>query len=179
MTIHFRNTFRDMLAFARYHHIRNWFVWVLWGIVLAITTAQTIQSVPPQMGVVGGAVFVIFTELLVACLWVAIVSTIVIVYMAASRTRNKTFLTEHTLTLTPEGVTAETPFATMTHTWAGIVRVARTSNHLFLYIAHDAAHIVPRRAVASQGDWDRLYEYVCRATAAGATQIVPAGAPEP
>ncbi len=80
--------------------------------------------------------------------------------------RNKTFLTDHTLTLTPEGVTEETAFNTATHTWTGVVRVARTSHHLFSYIAQHAAHVVPRNAVSTQQDWDALYELVRKGVAA-------------
>ncbi len=48
MTIRYRNSFRDTLAFARYNYLHSWIVWVILGLLIAVTLPTTIKDLSPE-----------------------------------------------------------------------------------------------------------------------------------
>lgn len=58
------------------------------------------------------------------------------------------------LALSPEGISQETPGFSGRHRWSGIQGVAKTKDHLFIFIDSSHAYVVPRRAFQSAGDFD-------------------------
>jgi len=56
--------------------------------------------------------------------------------------------------LSPEGLSHESPDCSVRHRWSGIQGVAKTKDHLFIFIDSSHAYVVPRRAFQSAGDFD-------------------------
>jgi hypothetical protein len=67
---------------------------------------------------------------------------------------NPRLFARHRLALLPEGVRFVSPFAEALVRWPGVLRVAVTDEHLFLYTGTDDAHVVPRRVFADPRDFD-------------------------
>ena len=75
--------------------------------------------------------------------------------------RNKTLLTEHTITLADGSFVEETAYNKTDQKWSGVQKLARTRRHVFIYVAQYAAHVVPRRAFRDDTEWDLFYGF-CR-----------------
>ena len=72
--------------------------------------------------------------------------------------RNKTLLTEHTITLAEGYFIEETAYGKTDHKWSAVQKLARTRRHTFIYIAQYAAHVLPRRAFRDDTEWEAFYE---------------------
>jgi len=75
--------------------------------------------------------------------------------------RNRTFLTEHTITLAEDNFTSESAYAKTEWKWPSVQKIARTNNYCFVYVAQHAAIVVPRRAFADHEQWSYFNDY-CR-----------------
>lgn len=73
--------------------------------------------------------------------------------------RNKTILTEHTVTLSEEGLTEETAYNVTLQKWKGVQRLLRTREYLFIYVSDLMAHVIPRKAFGSAHDDDVFYAF--------------------
>ncbi len=58
------------------------------------------------------------------------------------------------VTLTPEAVRSEGPHTDERFRWTAIERVLETENHLYFYIASARSHVIPRRAFASDAEFE-------------------------
>lgn len=74
--------------------------------------------------------------------------------------RNRTFHTDHTLTLDESGLTEATPYNTSVYKWKAIQKIVQTKKYLFLYVAQQMAHVIPRRAVSSEEEWSHLHDSI-------------------
>jgi hypothetical protein len=66
------------------------------------------------------------------------------------------------LAITPEGINAVTENSRSFESWAAVVKVTATDEHVFLYLTSDMAHVVPRRAFIDRGDFERFVELARR-----------------
>jgi hypothetical protein len=158
MTIHYRNTFPDVVHFVMYHYPRmramqvfiilSFLVlcWLFWG------------TAPSDLGAIGRLIYYFLMFLPFIVVLVIIVPVVTILGMVSKM--NKTFLTEHTMTITPDSLVEQTKYAKAEWHWRGIQAVRRTGQHLFLYVGQHSAHIVPRRAFASESERDQFYEKI-------------------
>jgi hypothetical protein len=160
MTIRYVNTFRDMVAFARYHYVRNWVMQLTLALFVVFTLWTSVRRLDPGDSLVVKILTVVIVEMLLVAGVLALVALATVLSMVSSR--NKTILTEHTITLAPDGLTEQTAFKTTVHNWSAVQKVARTDKYLFVYVSQHAAHVIPRRAVSSQPDWDALCDFICK-----------------
>jgi hypothetical protein len=58
---------------------------------------------------------------------------------------------EHTISLSDEALTEVTAVNETRHLWAGVCNVAETSKHIFIFVAPNAAHVIPKRAFLDPG----------------------------
>lgn len=128
---------------------------MLVSLLIVITVLYSLPSgYPLGTAIITGVVMVLLPLLLIIAM-VTIVS-----FLSAISRRNRTFHTEHTITFDESGLKEATSYNTSTYTWKAIQSVVQTRRHLFLFTAHDSAHVIPRRAVASDEDWRNLHEMV-------------------
>ena len=159
MTIRYTNTFRDIMAFCFYHYPRSPLVIGVYGIGFILVTPLIVQALPSnESPIVKGITFLIME--IIAFVVIAGFFAVTVVLSMVSR-RNKTLLTEHTITIADGSFAEETAYNKTDHKWAGVQKLARTRRYLFIYVAQHAGHVVPRRAFRDNTEWDSFYEF-CR-----------------
>src|ERR1043165_2690233 len=159
MTIRYRNTFRDVMAFCLYHYPRAPVTIGSYGILFAVLSFIIFQALPKEGNVV--TKILVFSAMeIIAFLALAVVLALSVVLSMVSR-RNRTFLTEHTIVLGEEIFTEETVYNKTEQKWTSVQKLARTKHYLFIYLAQHMAHVVPRRAFRDDAEWDAFYDY-CR-----------------
>lgn len=165
MTVRFTITFGDYLAFSLYHYLHSPLILGIYGICFALTTYVNVGVVSEVNTMAGKIItFVILEAAIVGFL--ALILGIAMVLGIISR-RNKTILTEHTITVADDILVEETAFNKTEQKWAGVQKIARTKRHLFIYIAQHLAHVIPLRAFADKAESDAFYEF-CRKKSARA-----------
>jgi hypothetical protein len=75
-------------------------------------------------------------------------------------TKNKSLLTTHVVEVQDQAFYEETPFNRSFHYWPGIARVVRRPGFAAVYLSAVAAHIIPRRAFASDQQVDQFVALV-------------------
>jgi hypothetical protein len=68
--------------------------------------------------------------------------------------RDPTFPRKRRIVLTPEAVEGSTEVSTARTLWEGVLKVAATETHLFIYLAPTQAIVIPGRAFPSDEDFD-------------------------
>jgi len=163
MTVTYRNTFRDRLAFAAYHLPRNPFLLaVMIGLFLLITFQSIVPAVrsgPADKPLFARIIAFIIVELLLLLLILAFWTLITLVTMVSRR--NKTLYCERTITLSDEAFVTESQYGRSETRWPIVQKLARTRTHIFMYLSQESAVIVPRRAFESFAQWDTFYDF-CR-----------------
>ena len=159
MTIRYQNTFRDIVAFCFYHYPRSPLILGFYGFGFAILSAVVFQSVPKDIPIAARIIAFLVMEIIVFG-FLAVIFILSTVLGMISR-RNKTFLTDHSITLAENGFTSETPYSRSELKWSIVQKLARSKNYIFIYVAQHSAHVVPRRAFRDAAEWDSFYEF-CR-----------------
>jgi YcxB-like protein len=163
MTISFRNTFRDHLAFAAYHMLRSPLFLVAAAVILALLTfsmvVPAVSGTEPAAGRVFGFVFM---ELLLVIAIAAFFALTTILGMVLRK--DKTLMAERTVTLGEDGFMVESIYAKSEYKWPMIRKLARTNGHVFLYFSQLSALVIPRRAFEGVAQRDAFYDYCRRKT---------------
>ena len=157
MTIRYKNMFRDLMGFCFYHYPRSPIVIGTYGLGFVLLSSGILQALPTDITPVAKVVTFLAMEFL-AFLFIAGSFVVIVVLSMVSR-RNKTLLTEHTITLGEGSFVEETAYNKTDHKWAGVQKLARTRRHIFIYVSQYAAHVVPRRAFQNDTEWDSFYEF--------------------
>ena len=147
------------MAFCFYHYPRSPVTIGFYGVGFAVISLSIFQAMP-QHGDAVSRVIVFAVMELIAFSFLAGVFALSVVLSMVSR-RNKTVLTEHTITLGEESFTEESPYCKTEQKWAIVQKLARTKSYIFIYVAQYMAHVVPRRAFRDAAEWDAFYEH-CR-----------------
>jgi len=84
---------------------------------------------------------------------------IVVVLLTTVLSRNKTLLCRHTIQLTPDFLIDESSTFRSEVKWAGFHKVVETKKYLFILTSEEAGRVVPRRAFASQSEWETFCSY--------------------
>ena len=169
MTITYRNTFRDRLAFAGYHLPRNPLILLMTvGMVLLLTFQILVpaarEAAADKPLAVRVMAFVFMEFLLLA--FVVVFWTVITVLTMISR-KNKPLYCRRSLTVGDEGFITESEYGRSETRWPLVQRLARTRTHIFLYLSQQSAVIVPRRAFADKTQWKAFYEICRRGTKPG------------
>ncbi len=72
--------------------------------------------------------------------------------------KNRSVLGRHVLTLSPDGLRDESAHTRSEASWDSVARVARTRDHLFIYLNDVSAHVVPARAFRDREEFERFAE---------------------
>ncbi|MCK4904833.1 YcxB family protein [bacterium] len=163
MTLSYRNTFRDQLAFILYHLLHTPFCLLfLVGLCLIVTFGSVIPAVQrvstdqPMFAVV---IAFILIELLLALFFFGFVVVFTILSMISRK--NKTVFCEKTITLGEEAFVNESEYGKSETRWTIVQKLACTRRHIFIYLNQQAAIVIPRSAFESSEQWDAFYA-ICR-----------------
>lgn len=152
----YRNTFPDMLALMWSHYIRLFMMQAIALAFLGITSLSTWKAIPPECSMLLKITLLVLTEAVLFVIYMLIVCGLTV--LSALSRMNKTFLTEHTITIDESGLVEENGFSRGEYRWDGILKFVKTRRHLFVYVAQHSAHAIPRRAFASESEWQQFVE---------------------
>ena len=72
----------------------------------------------------------------------------------------KGHLGRHHISIDEQGLVETTAVGESRVSWAGIDRIERSADAVFIYTTPSAAHMIPRRAFAAPEDQETLYNFV-------------------
>jgi len=157
LILNYKNKYGDVLAFSIYTNLRNRLMQATFVFFAFMTLRANIQvATSADVGAVFRVVMVVIFEAVMISGLLAV--ALLAIALSLLPSQNRTFFTDHTLTLGPDGLREQTEFNDTHHTWAAIQKVARTRGHLFLYVSQNGAHVIPRRAVQTDDEWDSLFQ---------------------
>ena len=148
-----------MIAFCFYHYLRLPIFVASCGIFFILISLIIIQELPNDAPTIAKVFIFLFKEFLIFALISGIFALSIVLTMISKR--NKTLLTEHTFTLSDGSFIEETAYNKTEHKWLIVQKLARTRQHIFIYISQHAAHVIPRRAFHDNIEWDSFYDF-CR-----------------
>jgi hypothetical protein len=137
MTIRYQNTFRDILAFCFYHYPRSPAVFVSYGIGYAMFSFVIFQALPKDASITAQVLVFLMMEAVAFGILVAVFGFFTVIGMISSR--NKTLLTERTITLGEDGFISETPLSRSENKWSIVQKLARTRSYIYIYVAQHSA----------------------------------------
>ena len=151
LSVHFTLEPADMRAFMAHNrkHSSQWkrlrFLFVLIAVLLGINYALSHFHSPGEQ-IVG---FLSFTVLYLASVWLLLIPVRWFTqWRTLTRQQQPGFFCEHTITLFEDALFEETPVNRSEHRWAGIHSIAEGPKHIFIFIAANAAHVIPKGAFA-------------------------------
>jgi hypothetical protein len=169
MTLSYRNTIRDRLAFAAYHVPRNPLILLMTiGCFLLITftiMVPAVRQVPEDRPAYAKMIAFIFVELLLALFMIAFWGVIILLSMISRR--NKPLFCDKTITLGEEAFIGESQYGKSETRWTMVQKLARTRSHIFIYLNQENAVVIPRRAFENAAQWDTFYDF-CKQRTKGA-----------
>ena len=163
MTLSYRNTFRDRLAFAAYHIPRNPLMLLMTvGFFFFITFTSLVPAVrelPADKPAIVRVLAFIFVELLLAVFILAFWAVVTLLTMISRR--NKPLFCDKTITLGEEAFVGESQYGRSEVRWTMVQKLARTKRYIFIYLGQENAVVLPRRAFESSTQWDTFYD-ICK-----------------
>ena len=158
-TVRYTMTRGDLLRFYVHHYGHSWGFMAVQIIFLAILCHSIYRGFPSDAPIITRTI-VLAIFLLLGVAFLAILFFASIAFQLFTK-KNRTMRTEHEITLKDESFVEKTQFNTTEHTWAAVQRLRRSKNYIFLYIAANLAHVIPKRAFAAEEEWNSFYEF-CR-----------------
>ncbi|HMJ89502.1 MAG TPA: YcxB family protein [Candidatus Acidoferrum sp.] len=141
------------MAFCFYHYLRSPFIVGSCVVFMIMISMVFVQAIPSEASVTEKVIILLVLEFCAAALFAG--STV----LSVSSRKNKTILTDHTLILSDQNFVEQTVFNRTEQTWESVQKLTRTRTHIFIYIAQYMAHVIPRRAFATEADWDAFFTY--------------------
>ena len=97
--------------------------------------------------------------------YTAVFPSISVVMILAMISRyNKTFYCQKTLSFGEDSILGESEYGKSETRWTVFQKLARTRNHIFLYVGQGTAVVIPRRAFNNSTQFDEFYEFCKRKT---------------
>jgi hypothetical protein len=147
-------TRKDLFAFQFHALMRNRTLQGMTILFMLFFMCQMYNTPPPQgqpehplgmkiaVAIVGGLM----------ALLVMFVFMFLIIFLMVRTNKFKGLLGEHVLTLTDAGMSTRSPHTESSRKWTGLLKLASTNKHLFLYVNETSAQIVPKRYFASPAE---------------------------
>ena len=145
ITVRYRNSFPELIKFNLFHVSRTVVFWLAncgGGIVIGWTLASGVKGLGHSMEV--KVVYVTFMTLAVMALLLLL--QLAYLCLSYSMHANRGFLTEHTVTLTAEGVREITPLGKQFLSWQGMAAVRENRRYIFIYVSQHVAYVIPKLA---------------------------------
>ena len=150
------------MAFCFYHYPRSPLVIGTIVVGIGVLSFVFIQAIPSEFTTMAKVITFLVLEALAFLLFAGLIAISVVLSMISSK--NKTVLTDHTLTLNEESFFEETVYNRTEQTWNSVQKLARTRRHILIYIAQYLAHVVPRRAFQDDAEWNAFYQFCVERT---------------
>jgi hypothetical protein len=157
MIIRYQNKFRDFLAFHTYHFTRSPFAIGFLVVILLVTFVATWSNFKKEDNLYINIAILIITAIII--LGFSLAFYFIIVVLSFISPKNKTMFTSTTLTLWEDSFLEETAYNRNEYKWPTVQRLARTSGHIFIYLAQHVAMVIPRKAFLDDNDWNSFYEF--------------------
>ena len=148
----YRNTFTDLLAFQWDHTSRSVRFQIIILFFVVFTSLTILRAIPHETSLLVKIITLVIMEAGFLVIFLLVLGLLTSLAMISKM--NRTFLTDHTISIAADGLTEETIFNRSEYKWAGIQKILRTKRHLYVYVSQHGAHVIPRRAFASPADWD-------------------------
>jgi hypothetical protein len=155
VSVTYTHTRRDSLAFTAHWALHSAVIWSLLGLLVVVTLPETMRSLRPGWPLAGRIAAAVALEAIPVFL--VVVLTGIVTALIYALYANPGVYTSHTITADGSGLTESTSVNDTTFTWGGVRKIARSSGHIYIYVGPWMAHVIPRRAVSSQEEWDGLY----------------------
>jgi hypothetical protein len=159
LSVRYENTFRDLMAFCAYHYLRSPVVLGFNGLTFLMLSWVVYSALPKEEPILFQLFAFGVMEFIILCVLTVLAASSVFLSMLSRK--NKTTLTEHTITLGEASFLEETAYNKTENRWIGVQKLVRTRKYILIYVSQHAAHIVPRRAFRDEIECDAFYEY-CR-----------------
>ena len=158
MTISYRNSILDRFGFAAYHLPRQPLTLLFTiGFFLFVTFDSGVPAKMQRDGVgIRGVVAFVISEVFLVVVIIGFWTIITLLTMISSK--NKPMMAQRTLTLGVEFFVSESSYGRSEIRWPTVQKLARTHNHIFMYLNQESAIVIPRRAFESTAQWDTFYE---------------------
>ena len=150
MRLEYRLKYGDYLLFNATHQFLSIKVQVVYLLVACAMYAMFVAKAGRGPAIVL-AVFVYVVQWLVQVAFTAL--------NLYSR-KNKSVLTDHVVEVQDEGLYHETCFVRSVHYWSGVATAVRRAGFAAVYLSSHGAHIIPRRAFASDQQVDQFVALV-------------------
>lgn len=66
---------------------------------------------------------------------------------------------DYKLSISENGVIAETPFKNTVINWSGVEKIQQNSKYILMYLSDQAALVIPKRDLTSNDDAKKLFDY--------------------
>ncbi|WP_169306728.1 YcxB family protein [Cohnella pontilimi] len=152
-TVGIELTKKDILDFNFSFWRKNGTLWIMlfFGFVILLAVMAEIADGRPFQDYVSFLVFLLIIILMPF-----------LMYFSAKRSFNNKFLQEKkTYVFTPEGFTATSASTSVNTLWTDVQKVQMTKNTVLLFIASNAAHILPRRYLTGHPEiYTMIQQYI-------------------
>ena len=158
MTVTYTNTRRDLLAFNFYFLTHGRWMLRFGTVFLVVTSLINVTTLDGARSASENAAT--FAVLEAMALLIAAVVLVLIVLVSVAFMSGTGLFCERTITVTEESLTESTAVNTQLIRWPGVAKVVRAGHQILVFVGPAAAHVIPRRAVRSQEEWDLLYKSI-------------------
>ncbi len=145
MTVTYENSFSDIIRFNLFHLPRTLLFWLMNGGIAVYAGWSAFSGLDGSEHSLLARVLtvVIMTSVLMSVVLSLQVVLIILSYRIRS---NRSILTEHTVSLSPDGMDEVTPLGRQSSTWPGVLAIRENRRYFFFYTSQHAAHVIPKRA---------------------------------
>ncbi len=141
------------------------FLIAFFAILLTLTSYTNWQAISPERTLLVRLVSVIILELIPFMFVTAVIG--LFIFLNTFSKKNKTLLTEQTITLDESFLACQSEYARSEVKWKAVQRIVRTRSYLFLYLSQMGAMLIPKRAFNSKEQWDSFFEFCVAKSRAG------------
>ena len=139
----------------------------LFSVYWAATTDATGVKHPLLTKVIfAGLVFLLFFLLLKLLNFIV---TRLVLWRAYTSEKNRGLICEHTITLTDEALIEATSVNEGKNLWKGIYQIKDDRDYIYVFITHNNAHVIPKRAFSTQEEASRFLQEAKRLHAKAAS----------
>ena len=154
MEIVYKNTFKDIFIFMFYYLSKS-------PISLIISPIIALLFFPWSS----------FTQInigmiIVLILWILLFYTLYLFFslllmlVSSVFKKDKSFLTNHKITLNDDNLIEETKYGTSIYKWEAIHRMKENKNYLFIYVSPSSAHIIPKKTFSSSDNYKLFFNFI-------------------
>jgi predicted membrane protein len=159
MEIKYTNRLSDIIAFNFLALFKRRLSLVLLIAISALISFRHARQISAEYSIIVSVISFILLFLFISAILLSIIFllTIIQILLTHSKRTDKGFLAKHTLEVSPEGFIEESPVNRTESKWAGVYRIRKGINHIYIYTGPNKAHIIPLRAFETKEEFRGFY----------------------